>query len=80
MWNSFRVDFTGMSLVNGVPHPQLAAPFVPVHVSSPYQLSWLPALHAAAFPFSFSGQPLYCSNTWSGNEEVAPTVWDEHKS
>lgn len=52
-------------MVNGI--PQFAAPFVPVNVTVPYQLSWLPAVHPTAFlPVQFRWSPSYDqSDRWS---------------
>lgn len=65
MWNSIMTDFPGVSMVNGI--PQFAAPFVPVNVTVPYQLSWLPAVHPTAFlPVQFPWSPSYDqSDRWS---------------
>ena len=52
-------------MVNGI--PQFAAPFVPVNVTVPYQLSWLPAVHPTAIlPVQFPWSPSYDqSDRWS---------------
>lgn len=65
MWSSIMTDFPGVSMVNGI--PQFAAPFVPVNVTVPYQLSWLPAVHPTAFlPVQFPWSPSYDqSDRWS---------------
>ena len=76
IWSSIMTDLPGVSLVNGI--PQFAAPVVPVNVTVPYQLSWLPAVHPAAFlPVQFSRPPSY---NWSGNEVVVEPTGEEYLS
>lgn len=66
-------DFPGVSMMNGI--PQFAAPFVPVNVTFPYQLSWLPAVHPTAFlPVQFPWSPSYDR---SDNEVVVKRVCEE---